>query len=141
MHYPTQVRLGFEEHLVEPAPVEGFLIRLTAATGRQARFGRLFYKRLYFTSHDNLLFYCSPAKAIPPPPPKLQQMPAPGSKPDANVDMPLMWTTSPYRLRDGKIQWLENAQTPREAQWYDDNARIEYERCVELVCSIRINLT
>lgn len=133
MHYPTQVRLGFEKRLVEPIPVEGFLVRLTAATGRQVRFGKLFYKRLYFTSHDNLLFFCSPSEAAPPPPPKMHHM----SNPDAEVgvtnDIPLMWATTPFRLKDGKIQWLEECKTPREVQWYDEKAQIEYERCVQLV--------
>ena len=48
-------------------------------------------------------------------------------------DMPLMWATTPYRLKDGKIQWLEEAKTPREVQRYDEKAQIEYERCVQLV--------
>src|SRR5947207_5220225 len=126
MHYPTKVRLGFEKRLVEPVPVEGFLIRLTAATGRQTRFGKLVFKRLYFTSHDNLLFFCSPSKAAPPPPPKMH--PVPSTEADdleGTNDMPLMWATTPYRLKDGKIQWLEEAKTPREVQWYDKKAQIE----------------
>lgn len=47
--------------------------------------------------------------------------------------MPLMWATTPYKLRQGKIQWLEQAKSPREVEWYDTKAQIEYERCVELV--------
>ena len=56
-------------------------------------------------------------------------------------DMPLMWATTPYRLKDGKIQWLEEAKTPREVQWYDKKAQIECERCVQLVHPIIIDLT
>src|SRR5277367_4288507 len=93
IHYPTNVRLGFGKRLVEPVPIEGFLVRLTAASGRQARFGKLFYKRLYFTSHDNLLFFCSPAKAAPPPPPKMHQMPHPESAAEDTNELPLMWAT------------------------------------------------
>ena len=133
IHYPTKVRLGFEKRLIEPVPVEGFLVRLTAASGRQARFGKLFYKRLYFTSHDNLLFFCIPAKAAPPPPPKLHNMPGPESPVEETNDLPLMWATTPYRLKDGKIRWLEEAKSPREAGWYDEKAHLEHERCVQLV--------
>lgn len=134
IHYPTKVRLGFEKRLNEPVPVEGFLVRLTAANGRQARFGKLFYKRLYFTSHDNLLFYCSPAKAAPPPPPKMLQMPnSDGTTTEETNDMPLIWASTPYKLNEGNIQWLENSKSPREVQWYDEKAQIEYERCVQLV--------
>jgi hypothetical protein len=49
--------------------------------------------------------------------------------------VPLIWATTPYRLEDGKIQWLEEAKTPKEMQLYDKRALREYERCVELVCS------
>jgi hypothetical protein len=127
------VRLGFQKRLSEPVPIEGFLIRLTAANGRQARFGKLFYKRLYFTSHDNLLFYCSPAKAAPPPRPKMLQIPNSETDSDETKDMPLIWASTPYKLKEGGIQWLEDSRSPREVQWYDEKAQIEYERCVQLV--------
>ena len=114
--------------------MEGFLIRLTAANGRQARLGKLFYKRLYFTSHDNLLFFCSPAKAAPPPPPKTLQLPNTNNNiEDISTDMPLIWETTPYKLQDGQIQWLKDAKTPQDVTWYDEKAQIEHERCVQLV--------
>jgi hypothetical protein len=136
MHYPTQVRLGVEKRLAEPVPIEGFLIRLTAATGRQVRFGKLFFKRLYFTSHDNLLFFCSPSKAAPPPPPQFQQRPTSEDEEISTNEMPVMWASCPYRLNPArKIQWLESAKTPDEAEWYDEKAQVEYDRCVKMVYS------
>ena len=51
-------------------------------------------------------------------------------------DMPLMWATTPYRMKDGKIQWLEESKTPREVHWYDEKAQTEHERCVQLVRSL-----
>ena len=134
MHYPTQVRLGFEKRLAEPVPVEGFLIRLTAATGRQVRFGKLFFKRLYFASHDNLLFFCSPSNATPPPPPQFQKRPASEDEEISTDEMPVMWASCPYRLNpEGNIQWLESARTAQETQWYDEKAHVEYDRCVAMV--------
>jgi hypothetical protein len=88
---------------------------------------------LYFTSHDNLLFYVAPAKAIPPPPPKAHQMPDPDAPVEDTEEMPLIWAITPYRLNDGKIQWLEEAKSEREAQWYDEKAQIESERSIRMV--------
>jgi hypothetical protein len=80
---------------------------------------------------------------MPPPPPKMHQMPtAEDSEEEESNEIPLMWTTTPYRLRDGQIQWLEDAKSPREVQWYDEKAQIEYERCVHLVPrSLSVDLT
>lgn len=140
-HYPTKVRLGFEKFFEEPVPVEGFLVRLTAANGRQARFGRLFYKRLYFTTHDHMLFYCSPSKAAPPPPPKMFQEPNSQEVDGDTNEMPLMWATTPYKLKNGHVQWLEESTSPNHTQWYDTKAKIEYERCVQLVLTRSTPLT
>lgn len=110
------------------------MVRLTAANGRKAPLGKLFYKRLYFTSHDNLLFFCTPVKAVPPTPSKIHETPDqdPESSRGAN-DIPLIWANTPYRLEDGMIQWLESAKSPSEVRWHDEKARIEYERCVQMV--------
>lgn len=70
-HYPTTAKTKKENILEEPAPVEGFLIRLTSQRGVDKRLGRMFFKRLYFSTHDNYLVFSRPAKAVPPPPPKL----------------------------------------------------------------------
>ena len=121
--------------------MEGFLVRLTSASGRQARFGKLSYQKLYFTSHDNLLFFCSPSKAIIPPPPNFRYSPNSGAAlQEETGNMPIIWASTPYILKDSKIQWLEEAKTPAEAQWYDEQARSEYERCVHLVYLLFANL-
>ena len=57
----------------------------------------------------------------------------PEAETDETNDTPLVWATAPYQLKDGKIQWLEESKTPKEVQWYDEKAQIEYERCVQLV--------
>jgi len=60
-------------------------------------------------------------------------MPDPEPSAEDTNDLPLLWTNMPYRLKDGKIQWLEEAKSPREVGWYDVKAQIEHERCVQLV--------
>ena len=122
-------------------PIEGFLIRLTAATGRQVRFGKLFFKRLYFANYDNLLFFCNPSKAAPPFPPQFQERPISENEEIRADKMPVVWATCPYRLNtDGEIQWLDSARTPEDAQWYDEKAQVEYERCVHMVHLMQIAL-
>ena len=71
IHYPTSVKNAKGATLVEPAAVEGFLVRLSSQKGHQQRFGRLFFKRLYFSTHNQFLAFNRPAQADPPPPPKL----------------------------------------------------------------------
>ena len=88
---------------------------------------------MYFSTHDNLLFFSSPSKAAPPPPPIFHEVPD-TTKPDENPDdMPVIWASAPYKLKDGKIQWLDEAKSSSEVQWYDGKAIIEHERCVQLV--------
>jgi hypothetical protein len=62
-HYPVNVKMADGETMQEPAPVEGFLIRLTSQKGNDQKFGKLFYKRLYFSTQNNYLLFLRPAKA------------------------------------------------------------------------------
>ncbi|KAI9849746.1 MAG: hypothetical protein M1838_006282 [Thelocarpon superellum] len=139
-HYPTEVKTTTApEHdgrdLVEPAPVEGFLIRLTSQRGRDQRFGRLFYKRLYFYTHDQYLCFCRPAKAVPPPPPKLpmlrqNQLPTTRQIVDK---MPLIFAVAPYALQDGEIGWLRPGHPSPDRKAFDQDAFDEAERKVNLL--------
>ena len=129
-HYPTSIPSKGEEPKEEPAPVEGFLIRLTSQRGRVQRFGKMFFKRLYFASHNEFLFFCRPAKALPPPPPKLPV--TKGAKiPSASqiVDKtPLVYAVNPFPLNDGQLSWLKDGNSAREK--HDQDAYNEAERKV-----------
>jgi sugar lactone lactonase YvrE len=61
------------------------------------------------------------------------KMPISDAKAEETNDMPLIWASTPYKLNEGNIQWLEDSKSPREVEWYDEKAQIEYERCVQLV--------
>lgn len=104
-HYQTEVRLPNGKKISEPSPLEGFLVRLTSSTGRQARFGKVFYKRLYFSTHDHLLFFAKPELSVPPPPPDFntEGVEDIGALVESS---PLQYTIDPYPLADGKIAWL-----------------------------------
>lgn len=129
-HYPTSVHTKGEDPRGEPAPVEGFLIRLTSQRGREQRFGKMFFKRLYFASHNEFLFFCRPSRALPPPPPKLPV--TKGAKiPSASeiVDKtPLIYAVNPFPLHDGQLTWLKDGPSAR--QKHDQDAYDEAERKV-----------
>lgn len=129
-HYATEVRLPSGLILTEPAPVEGFLVRLTSSSGRQARFGKVFYKRLYFSSHDALFFYSSPGNARPPPPPNLNNTDSDEIE-EAVSASPLVFDVDPYPLVDGRIGWLNPNVPAEEAAARNCLAMAEAKRRVE----------
>lgn len=105
-HYPSMIKTDGEEQ-EEPAPIEGFLIRLTSQQGIQQRLGKDFSKRQYYFTQDRFLCFCRPAKALPPHPPDTNY---------ANTDLPtyqeifernpLQYDILPYPVQDGDITWL-----------------------------------
>ncbi len=130
-HYPTNAKIEMGVSTDEPAPVEGFLIRLTSQRGRSQRFGKMFFKRLYFTTHNQYLCYCRPAKALPPPPPRMKldesnKVPSAGQIVEGT---PLIYAVNPYPLQEGQVEWLKagNQATRQKA---DSEAYKEAERNV-----------
>ena len=145
-HYPTTAITRKKKTLTEPAPVEGFLIRLTSQRGVDRKLGRLFFKRLYFSTHDQYLVFSRPANATPPPPPKL---PFSGNSrvPTAHQiadKIPLIYAVNPYPVRDGEIEWLsaEHSGTPQSRRLHDQDAQDEAERKADILlnCDGYINL-
>lgn len=127
-HYPTNVKNNCEA-MDEPAPVEGFLIRLTSQKGHVRRLGKMYFKRLYFTTHNQFLCYCRPAKALPPPPPKLSLM-GDTKIPSASeiVDnTPLIYAVNPFPYKNGYIEWLRQG-SPASEKRHDEDAYKEAER-------------
>lgn len=147
-HYPTNIQLsdsraGPRRHSInpgisqehrfktEPSPVEGFLIRLTSQRGRDRRMGRMFYKRLYFSTHDQFLCFSRPAYAIPPPPPRLpmtERSTIPSTRQIAE-NMPLIYAIVPFRLDNGEIAWLRSKSSSIR-EMHDQDAFDEAERRV-----------
>jgi len=129
-HYPTRSK-SKGEAMDEPPPIEGFLIRLTSQKGHVRRLGRMYFKRLYFTVHNQYLCYCRPAKALPPPPPR-HLMNHHTSVPSASEiveNTPLVYAVNPYPNKDGEIEWLHQG-TPAGKVRYDEDAYKEAERNV-----------
>ncbi|KAL8996210.1 MAG: hypothetical protein Q9169_004232 [Polycauliona sp. 2 TL-2023] len=128
-HYPTSTIPSGRPNFKEPAPLEGFLIRLTSQRGRVQRVGKMFFKRLYFFTHNEFLCYCRPAKALPPPPPKTVR----GSASNVPTAMeitdqtPLVYAVNPYPVMNGEIEWLRKGGASAVAR-ADEEAFVEAER-------------
>jgi hypothetical protein len=110
-HYPTTSHTRKGKVLNEPAPVEGFLIRLTSQKGKHQRMGKLFYKRLYFSTHDRYLLFSRPKNANPPPPPRFPST-STGTMPSSREitdSIPVIYAVNPYPVKDGEIAWTHSA--------------------------------
>ncbi|KAI9893600.1 MAG: hypothetical protein M1814_006396 [Vezdaea aestivalis] len=132
-HYPTSVKED-EEDLTEPAPIEGFLVRLTSQRGKDQRLGKMFYKRLYYSTHNQYMCFCRPAKAFPPPPPNMvstEGSEVPSTQQIAE-SVPLIYSVNPFHLSDGNITWL-NGGTHQSKHTHDLKAYKEGERQVNLL--------
>jgi hypothetical protein len=134
-HYSTDVRhRGVKEE--EPAPLEGFLVRLTSQKGVHQRMNKMFFKRLYFYTDDHYLFFCRPAKALPPAPPKCaprEDESVPSAREILDV-MPLSWDVNPYPLQDGEIAWLSNGNK-EYVKRHDEEAYAHVQRNVHNISS------
>ncbi|KAL1963057.1 hypothetical protein VTN77DRAFT_8703 [Rasamsonia byssochlamydoides] len=110
-HYSTSVKYSEDDNNKEeePAPVEGFLVRLTSQSGVQQRMGKAFFKRQYFFTQDRYLCFCKPAKAAPPHPPQANvtgsSIP---SYREIIEDMPLQYDVNPFPVENGQITWLRS---------------------------------
>ena len=130
-HYPTSTPQEGGGVLEEPAPVEGFLIRLTSQLGREQRLGRKFSKRLYYTVHNQFLCYMKPSKAVPPPPPHLAShngQKAPKAKQIVS-EIPIIYSVTPFPVDHGRLAWFKNT-TLEERESRDLIAFQEAERKV-----------
>ncbi|KAL4749910.1 hypothetical protein BDW72DRAFT_194376 [Aspergillus terricola var. indicus] len=126
-HYDTSVGYGAKKK-EEPAPVEGFLIRLTSQTGAHQRMNRMFSKRLYFFSQDHYLFFCKPSQALPPTPPWLSALDSDIPSTQEILDKaPLSYEIDPFPLQDGQISWLSNGNTEHQKR-RDEEAYAQLQR-------------
>jgi hypothetical protein len=143
-HYPTTISITGEPPMEEPPPLEGFLVRLTSQKGQVRRFGKMFFKRLYFSTHDQYLCYCRPALASPPPPPTLnvtKDLKIPSAQQIIN-STPAIFSVNPYPLSEGQIYWLRHGSS-QDKQRHDLEAYKEAERKVQTMLTAEgyINLS
>jgi hypothetical protein len=131
-HYPTHTHGKQGKRHEEPAPIEGFLIRLTSHKGHHQRYGRAFFKRLYFSTQNQFLVFNRPAKATPPHPPRLPTVTGSNipSSHEIVQQTPTMYEIVPFPVRDGEVAWLSSGN--REyVHGQDQNAFEEARRNIE----------
>jgi hypothetical protein len=133
-HYPTKVPSPDGKTVREPPPVEGFLIRLTSQKGRHQRMGKMFFKRLYFSTHNQYLCFCRPAKAVPPTPPKFPSKRGPSIPSTSEIveHTPLIFSVNPYPVEDGEVSWLKQGN-PVHTSRRDEEAYNEHNRNAQIV--------
>ncbi|KAI5785018.1 Pleckstrin homology domain-containing protein [Peziza echinospora] len=133
IHYPTHTRVPAGEMTTEPPPVEGFLVRLSRGTGRNRQYGNLYFaKRYYWATHDNLFCFCRPARALPPPPPKLNVHDGVVPPTSQLIDkIPMIYGVAPYELdENGEVEWLASSGNKAFLERKDIEAYNEAERKV-----------
>jgi len=133
-HYPSTVKSKKGDMLVEPAAVEGFLVRLSSQKGEEQRFGKLFFKKLYFSTHSQFLVFNRPGLADPPPPPKLPMradFKIPTSHEIAEA-VPLIFAVNPFPLESNGITWLSDKDS-ESLQTHDRDAADEHNRRTSLL--------
>ncbi|GES61829.1 PH domain protein [Aspergillus terreus] len=133
-HYCTFVNQGDVKE-DEPEPVEGFLIRLTSQRGVHQRMNKMFYKRLYFFTQDRYLFFCRPAKALPPAPSRL--CPSESEIPSTQEildHMPLSYPVDPFPVANGEITWLSSGNKVH-IKSHDQEAYALLQRHLHNICN------
>lgn len=106
----------------------------------------LFYKKLYFHTHDNLLFFSKPQRAVPPAPPSivksdwvmdedLDESSTHSEIPTGPIEVPLVYETRPYKNdEDEEIEWLNDSKsTALEAETQDRAASYEMHRRTSMI--------
>ncbi|QLQ82444.1 hypothetical protein HG537_0H02060 [Torulaspora globosa] len=120
--------------LVEPVPIEGFLIRLTNRTGKEgSRLRKLYFRPSYFFTNDNLLFFSSCFKACPPSSSKEMDKRS-LQKGDRIDSLPNVYEQDPYPLDlSSHIAWLKGDLTAKEFESNDLYASKCFSRRVDQI--------
>lgn len=146
-HYPLDAKTHRGSNVGEPPPVEGFLIRLTSQKGQARRMGKMMFKRLYFTSQNQYLIFLRPARASPPPPPKMptkQNGNVPSTKQFVDT-APLSYDIEPYPLDGDEISWLDHEGIKKKSELlaHDQEAANEADRHIKMLmgCDGFINMS
>ena len=145
-HYATNVALPNDNVMVEPPPVEGFLVRLTTQKGSDRSIGRMYFKRLYFSTHDQFLVFSRPACARVPSYHELTSQDSSDVLTPQQISnlMPKIWEVNPFPLSENKISWLEDETNISDVSWRerDQRALNEAHRKTQLIveCDGYINL-
>lgn len=131
---PREIFIEDEGVLVEPVPIEGFLLKLTNRRGKEKRrLKKLYFKPSYFFTNDNLMFFTSSFKAHPPLPKNATDLKL--AEKDKTFDfLPQVYEQDPYPLDlSSHIRWLRKDMTAEEFESNDLNASKCFGRRVDQI--------
>lgn len=116
----------------EPTPIEGFLVRLTTWSGKIKKYKghlhELFFKPLFFHTHNQFLFF-SKTKNVIPGNPVGHEFDNFLDDEDKLAQAPLIYEVRPFQTAsNGEIVWLENQNSSYTAKRYDENGFYESQR-------------
>ncbi|GAV30308.1 hypothetical protein PMKS-003818 [Pichia membranifaciens] len=128
-----------DNSLVEPLPIEGFVVKLSNRRGKLASsIGRQYYKLLYAFTVENLLFLQDFYNAVPvlpyPAEPQRKLISPAGDVlnlkglEEASSFDPTTYQQTPYPRTMHHVQWLKPGITPEEYADHDADAFYEAER-------------
>lgn len=121
--YVPPPREAIDNHgcvLIEPTPIEGFLIRLTNRLGNEGGgLRKLYFRPSYFFTNDNLLFFMSSFKACPPSLSKEANLSC-TRRGNAFENLANIHEQDPYPLDlSSHISWLKGDVTPEDFEAND----------------------
>lgn len=136
-HYPAEITNENNQKLEEPAPIEGFLARLSSRRGTHRNYiHKQIFKFSYFFTNNRLLFFSRSYKALPPIPEfeylsDCKFLSNPENFEKIRHGIPPIYHHNPYRIDDaGHIDWLNPSISSEEFGNRDRFASYEYERRV-----------
>jgi hypothetical protein len=118
----------------EPTPIEGFLVRLTTWKGKIKRYKghlhELFFKPLFFHTHNQFLFFSKTKNVIPGNPVGYEFENFLDEGDEAKVARaPLIYEVQPFQTdSNGDIVWLKEQDSSYTARRYDENGFYEVQR-------------
>ncbi|CCK71723.1 Spo71p KNAG_0H03080 [Huiozyma naganishii CBS 8797] len=128
VHYPRQIRDDSGKTMLEPTPIEGYLLKCCNKFGAdKLMFGRNFVKPSYFFTCDNLLFHLNSLEAVPPLPLNIEVdeygLPSDiDAATDEMENMAVHFEQDPYPITmESHISWLN-----KDISLADFNSRDHY---------------
>ncbi|KAG7840943.1 hypothetical protein KL942_001931 [Ogataea angusta] len=136
------------EPMVEPRPVEGFLVCLSNRSGKlKSSFGRNYYKLHYFSSFDNILMFQDFYTAVPPFEDSMTDIMSPLGKVLNEKSLTekvhareLYFEKSPFPLASSNpshISWLKPGISKEEFEKRDMDALYEAERRASIIVNCK----
>ncbi|GEQ69976.1 hypothetical protein JCM33374_g3652 [Metschnikowia sp. JCM 33374] len=130
---PLFIRNSEGRKITRPFPIEGFLARITNSSGKEYSKFRAFYKIQYFFSSENILFFSSFFRGLPPSP-NNELLKENVNRELSCLSLPDVYVKNPYEINeDEHIQWLSDTSFEK----LDNEAVEEFSRKLQQIVGAR----